>query len=150
MVSIVRLRELLENIIWQENELYNLYKLGETFASSEKPSFVSHFSWLASEELRHRMTVEGFLEEGMLEGTPIIDYLDALGLEPYFKDERVEPKTLEDLILDALIREKHSYELYSKLSKSLEGSLSEIFLMMANEELKHAYRLKIMYEMLGE
>lgn len=149
MVGTVKLAELLKSIIWQENELYNLYKLGEAFASSEKPSFVSYFSWLAGEELRHRKTVESFLEGDTLKGTAIINYLDSLSLEPYFRDERAEPKTLEDLILEALIREKHSYELYSKLSEILKGSLAEIFLMMANEELKHAYRLKIMYEMLG-
>ncbi|NJE55679.1 ferritin family protein, partial [Thermococcus sp. 21S9] len=98
------------------------------------------------EELRHRNTIQTFLEEKTLEDTKVIDYLDALSIEPYFTDERVKPKDLEDLILEGLIREKHSYELYQKLSEILEGSLSQIFRMMSHEELKHAYRLKIMYE----
>ncbi len=145
----MHLRELIERIIRQENELYNLYKLGETFAVYELPRFIDHFRWLAEEELRHRKTVEDFSEEGVLEGTAVIDYLDVLSLEPFFTDERSEPETLEDLILEALIREKHSYELYKKLGEILEGSLGQIFQMMAGEELKHAYRLKIMYESLG-
>ncbi|HIP75107.1 MAG TPA: rubrerythrin family protein, partial [Thermococcus paralvinellae] len=33
-----------------------------------------------------------------------------------------------------------------KLSEILKDSLSQIFRMMSQEELKHAYRLKIMYE----
>lgn len=144
----MRLRELIEKIIWQENELYNLYKLGETFAVYENPSLVDHFRWLADEELRHRKTVEGFLREGTFEETAVVDYLDVLSLEPFFSDERSEPESLEDLILDALIREKHSYELYKKLEAIFEGSLGQIFQMMAGEELKHAYRLKIMYESL--
>ncbi len=144
----MNLRELLERIIWQENELYNLYKLGETFAVYETPKFIEHFRWLAAEELRHRKTIADFLREGVLKDTAVIDYLDALALEPFLSEERSRPETLEDLILDALIREKHSYELYKNLEKILEGSLSQIFHMMANEELKHAYRLKIMYEAL--
>jgi rubrerythrin len=146
----MKLEELLQKIVHQENELYNLYKLGETFATYEHPSLIEHFQWLASEELRHRNTIEKFIGEGTLENTAIIDYVDSLSLEPYFQDERAEPQTLTDLILEALIREKHSYELYKKLSQILSGSLSEIFNMMAQEELKHAYRLKIIYEGLEE
>ncbi|RLF72924.1 rubrerythrin family protein, partial [Thermococci archaeon] len=71
-------------------------------------------------------------------------------LEPYFQDTRAEPESIEDLILEALIREKHSYELYKKLSEILKGSLKEIFEMMNQEELKHAYRLKIIYESLDK
>lgn len=142
----MEIQELLEKIIWQENELYNLYKLGETFAVYENPQLADHFSWLASEELRHRNTIRTFLKNNTLEGTEVINYIDELSLEPYFTDERVKPEDLEDLILEALIREKHSYELYQKLSEILKGSLSQIFRMMSQEELKHAYRLKIMYE----
>ncbi|ADT85107.1 ferritin family protein [Thermococcus barophilus] len=142
----MKVQELLEKIAWQENELYNLYKLGETFAVYETPRLAEHFNWLASEELRHRNTVQTFIKEKTLENSAVIDHLDALSLEPYLTDERVEPEDLEDLILEALIREKHSYELYQKLSEILDGSLSQIFRMMSQEELKHAYRLKIMYE----
>ena len=142
----MKLNELLERIIWQENELYNLYKLGETFAVYENPQLAEHFNWLASEELRHRDTIKIFLKEKTLENTEVIDYLDALSIEPYLTEERAKPENLEDLILAALIREKHSYELYQKLSKILKGSLSQIFRMMSQEELKHAYRLRIMYE----
>ncbi|WP_324735267.1 ferritin family protein [Thermococcus sp. SY098] len=142
----MKVQKLLEKIAWQENELYNLYKLGETFAVHETPQLAEHFNWLASEELRHRNTVQTFIKEKTLENSAVIDHLDALSLEPYLTDERVEPEDLEDLILEALIREKHSYELYQKLSEILKGSLSQIFRMMSQEELKHAYRLKIIYE----
>jgi len=142
----MKLNELLERIIWQENELYNLYKLGETFAVYENPQLAEHFNWLASEELRHRDTIKIFLKEKTLENTRIIDYLDALSIEAYLTEERAKPENLEDLILEALIREKHSYELFQKLSEILKDSLSQIFRMMGQEELKHAYRLKIMYE----
>jgi len=146
----MKVGELLKNIIHQENELYNLYKLGETFATYENPILIEHFQWLAGEELRHRQTIENFLKSGSLEDTPVVDYLDTLSLEPYFQDTRAEPESIEDLILEALIREKHSYELYKKLSEILKGSLKEIFEMMNQEELKHAYRLKIIYESLDK
>lgn len=140
------LNELLERLIWQENELYNLYKLGETFATYERPEFVDTFQLLAEEELRHRKTLEGMLSGGSLKGTAVIDYLDSLSIEPLLSDGRVEPHSLEELVVGALIREKHSYELYLRLSEILEGSLGHIFRMMAEEELKHAYRLKLIYE----
>ncbi|ANF22257.1 ferritin family protein [Thermococcus piezophilus] len=142
----MNLGELLEKLIWQENELYNLYKLGETFATYERSEFVETFRLIAEEELRHRKTLEDMLSGGTLEGTAVIDYLDSLSLEPMLSDERAEPESLEELILEALVREKHSYELYTKLSEILDGSLSQIFRMMASEELKHAYRLRLVYE----
>lgn len=144
----MNVKELLRGIIHQENELYNLYKLGETFATYENVSLAPHFSWLASEELRHRKTVESFLNQGSLEESAVVDYLDALSIEPYFSDERATPESLEDLVLEALIREKHAYELYTRLSGILGGTLGEVFAMMAGEELKHAYRLKVIYESL--
>ncbi len=142
----MKVQELLEKIAWQENELYNLYKLGETFATFERPELAETFQLMAEEELRHRRTLEGMLSEGTLEETAVIDYLDSLSLEPMLSDGRAEPKSLEELILEALVREKHAYELYTRLSQILEGSLGHIFKMMAGEELKHAYRLKLVYE----
>ncbi len=142
----MKLQELLERLIWQENELYNLHKLGETFATFERPELAETFQLMAEEELRHRRTLEGMLSEGTLEETAVIDYLDSLSLEPMLSDGRAEPKSLEELILEALVREKHAYELYTRLSQILEGSLGHIFKMMAGEELKHAYRLKLVYE----
>ncbi len=144
----MNVKELLEALIRQENELYNLHKLGETFATFEKIEFADTFRLMAEEELRHRKTLESMLSEGSLEESEMIDYLDALSLEPVLKDERAEPKSLEELVVEALIREQHAYEMYSKLSEILGGSLGHIFRMMAGEELKHVYRLKIMYEAL--
>jgi len=142
----MNLKELLKRLIWQENELYNLYKLGETFATYERPEFKDTFMLMAEEELRHRKTLEGMLEDGALENTAVVEYLDGLSMEPMLVDERSKPETLEELVLDALIREKHAYELYRRLSSMTEGSLSQIFGMMASEELKHGYRLKLIYE----
>ncbi|AEK73118.1 hypothetical protein GQS_06100 [Thermococcus sp. 4557] len=144
----MKLGELLERLVWQENELYNLHKLGETFATFERPDLVETFQLMAEEELRHRRTLETLLAEGSLEGTAVIDYLDSLSLEPMLGDGRAKPESLEELILDALVREKHAHELYTKLAQILDGSLGHIFKMMAGEELKHAYRLKLVYETL--
>jgi rubrerythrin len=142
----MKLKELLKKLIWQENELYNLYKLGETFATYERPEFVETFQLLAEEELRHRKTLENMAREESLEDTGVVDYLDQLSIEPMLADERLKPEELGELIVGAIIREKHSYEMYSKLSEILDGSLRQIFKMMAGEELKHAYRLKLLYE----
>jgi len=142
----MRVNELLEKLVWQENELYNLHKLGETFATYERPEMAETFHLMAEEELRHRKTLEGMLEGESLEGTAVLDYMDSLSLEPMLSDSRSEPSSLEELIMDAVIREKHAYELYTKLASILDGTLSQLFRMMADEELKHAYRLRLLYE----
>ena len=144
----MKLEELLRRLVWQENELYNLYKLGETYATYERPEFTETFRRIAEEELRHRKTLEDMLSQGSLEETAVIDFLEALSIEPMLSDERAEPEDFEDLMLEILIREKHAYELYSKLFSILEGSLSQIFRMMAGEELKHAYQVRLLYEAL--
>ncbi len=145
----MRADELIKRMIWQENELYNLYKLGETFALFERKEIKDNFAQLAEEELRHRKTLEDLLVEGSLQGM-ILDYMKELEVEPLLYDERAKPDTLEDLIIEALIREKHAYELYIKLSSLLQGSISQIFRMMAGEELKHSYQLKLLYEKLED
>ena len=144
----MKINDLLESLVRQENELYNLHKLGETFATFERSEFAATFRLMAEEELRHRKTLESMISENSLEGSVVVDYLDVLSLEPVLRDERAEPKSLEELVVEALIREQHAYEMYSKLSEILDGSLAQIFRMMAGEELKHVYRLKIIYEAL--
>ncbi len=142
----MKLNELLERLAWQENEMYNLYKLGETFATYEKPELVETFQILAEEELRHRRTIEDVMKGNSLEDTRVIDYLDELSIEPMLGDRRLEPDGFEELVVGAIVREKHAYEMYSRLSEILDDSLAQIFRMMAGEELKHAYRLKLLYE----
>jgi rubrerythrin len=143
----MKARELIEKLIWQENELYNLYKLGETYALFERPELRDTFALIAEEELRHRETLTGLLNEGTLESL-ILDYMDELSMEPVLSDERVEPESLEELVVEALLREKHAYEMYRKLSDMLGDSLRDLFGMMAREELTHAYRLRLVYESL--
>jgi rubrerythrin len=143
----MRGKELIERLIWQENELYNLYKLGETFALFERPELRDTFALIAEEELRHRETLTGLLNEGTLENL-ILDYMDELSIEPVLSDERAKPGSLEELVVEAVLREKHAYEMYSKLAKLLGEPFSDLFLHLAREELTHAYRLKLLYESL--
>ena len=141
----MKAKEIIELMVKQENELYNLYKLGETFAIFERPELRETFALIAEEELRHRETLKNLLGGNILEGA-IIDYVDELSLQPMLSDGMAKPETLEELIVEAILREKHAYGVYSKLAELLEGSLSQIFGMMANEELKHAYRMRLVYE----
>ena len=143
----MKAKELIEKLIWKENELYNLYKLGETFALFERPELRDVFALIAEEELRHRETLRSLLNEGTLEGL-IVDYMDELSLEPVLSDKRAEPESLEDLVVEAVLREKHAYEMYSKLAELLKSPFNDLFMHLAREELTHAYRLKLIYESL--
>ncbi len=143
----MKAKELIEKLIWQENELYNLYKLGETFALFERPELRDVFSLIAEEELRHKETLKGLLKEGTLERL-IVDYMDELSLEPVLSDKRAQPESIEELVVEAVLREKHAYEMYSKLAELLESPFNDLFVHIAREELTHAYRLKLIYESL--
>ncbi|WP_456421221.1 ferritin family protein [Thermococcus sp.] len=143
----MKAKELIERLIWQENELYNLYKLGETFALFERPELRDTFMIIAEEELRHRETLIGLLEEGTLQ-SQIVDYMEGLSLEPILSDERTKPESLEELVVEGVLREKHAHEMYLKLAGLLREPLSDIFIHLAREELTHAYRLKLIYESL--
>jgi len=114
-------------LIELERELYNLYKLGETYALFERPEFRDTFALMAEEELRHERTLRG-LE------LPEVEV-------PHARN----PDTLEGLILEAVVLEKEAYLAYSRLSELFEGSLRDILRSFAAEELAHAYRLKLLY-----
>jgi len=143
----MKAKELIERLIWQENELYNLYKLGETFALFERPKLRDTFALMAEEELRHRETLKGLLNNKTLQDY-IVDYWDELSVQSVLYDEILDPETLEELVVEAIVREKHAYKTYSELFKLLKGSFGDIFRMMAQEELAHIYRLKLIYELL--
>ncbi|AEH25265.1 ferritin family protein [Pyrococcus yayanosii] len=136
----MRLKELIRELIALERELYSLYKLGETFATYEKPSFIETFRILAEESLRHARTLEDLL--GNAGPGP---YVDGTALT----HPKNRPEDLQELIEEALLTEEGLYQAYLRLSRELEGALAGIFRMMAGEALRHGYRLKLIYEALG-
>jgi len=139
----ITLGDLLRGMLEYERAVYNFYKLGETFSTFEGTGFVDAFMLMAEEELRHMRTIEEILEGDL---NVEVDYIDALSISSAASYRPESPHDFSDLVLEALKLEKYAYEVYMKLSEILSGSLSQIFRMMATEELAHAYRLKLMYE----
>ncbi len=139
------LKDLIGKMMRYENSLYSLYKLGETLSKEDKYS--ETFRIMAEEEIRHAKTLGGVLEGGGFSG--VVDYLDALYLEPMVSYRGEAPGDFRELLLEALKMEKYAYEMYLKMSEITEGSLRHIFRMMASEELAHAYRVRLIYGSLG-
>jgi len=137
------LRDLLERVLEYERAVYNFYKLGETFSTFEDTGFSDTFMLMAEEELRHVKTIEEILKSECPEVS--IDYLDALSISSSVAYRPGNPDDFSDLLLEALKMEKYAHEVYMKLSEVLNGSLSQIFRMMAMEELAHAYRIRLIY-----
>ncbi|MFA4663277.1 rubrerythrin family protein [Pyrococcus kukulkanii] len=120
-----------DELIAIERKLYNLYKLGEMFASQEDPSLVDTFQLLAEESLRHQKTLS------------TVD-LNLKG-ELIFPEIRDKPPSLEELIREAIIAEELLARTYLELSAQANGSVRDILKMMGEECLRHSYRLKLMY-----
>ncbi len=139
------LKDLIGKMMRYENSLYSLYKLGETLSKEDKYS--ETFRIMAEEEIRHAKTLGGVLKGGGFSG--VVDYLDALYLEPMVSYRAEAPGDFRELLLEALKMEKYAYEMYLKMSEITEGSLRHIFRMMASEELAHAYRVRLIYGSLG-
>ncbi|WP_457751242.1 ferritin family protein [Thermococcus sp.] len=130
-----------------ENVLYNLYKLGETLSTFENNGFSDVFMLIAEEELRHVRTLEELIDSGYsLE----LDYLDALSISSALSYRPEDPRSFQEVLLEMLKMEKYAHEVYSKLSFLTEGAVSQIFRMMATEELAHAYRVRLIYGGLEE
>ncbi|MFA4647594.1 ferritin family protein [Pyrococcus kukulkanii] len=120
-----------DELVAIERKLYNLYKLGEMFASQEDPSLVDTFQLLAEESLKHQKILSTV-------------NLNLKG-ELVFPEIKDRPSSLEELMREAIIAEELLARMYLELSAQEEGSVKDILRIMGEECLRHSYRLKLMY-----
>lgn len=106
------------------------------------------FRAFAQEEKRHRAMLEDFLTGKRKIAQYAFQWIPDLKRSDYFVEIRYEkgmPYT--DILRLAMKREEKSLKLYNDLAnKAGEGSLSDAFRMLAQEESKHKLKLETLYD----
>ena len=127
-----------------EEEACTLYRnLAE---EAENGSTRDMFLGFAAEEVTHRLKLEAIQEESA--------HFDALQEVPhmtishYLHDsEATSDMSFEEILLFAMQDEVYAFNLYTDLAKATPSpQLQEIFLQLAQEEVGHEARFKIVYE----
>lgn len=100
----------------------------------------------AAEEVTHRLKLEAIKDESQ--------HFDALKEMPhmtishYLHDTEATPDmSFEEILLFAMQDEVHAFHLYTDLAKATASpQLQELFIQLAQEEVVHEERFKIVYE----
>ena len=135
--------EVLDFAIERETESQDFYmKLAERM---ENPKMREVFEKFATEELGHKMKLEAVKHGEILLGQKEIT---SLGIADYVVDVEPQPDMdyTEALVL-AMRKEKVAYRLYLDLASVAEDEeLTDMFLLLAQEEAKHKLRFEIEYD----
>lgn len=131
-----------------EEEAYALYS--GTLQLVKDSQSRSMLQELASDELGHKVKLEGLLRQGIswsisegqfrkVADLKVGDHLEAKPLD--------EGAGLQDVLIVAIQREKESHELYANLAGvSADDTTRNLFEFLANEELTHKRKLESLYE----
>jgi rubrerythrin len=135
----------IKQAIQNEEDSYNLYQRLINMVK-EKDS-KDTFSYLASEEVKHKKFLENYLVgqcgEGALDLKQSVDYRVAEYLEAPAPSEKMRP---QDAFLLAASREKKSHEFYEHLAgMHPEGPVKEVLKRLAREELGHKEKVEYLY-----
>ena len=135
--------EVLEFAIEREAESQDFYmKLAERM---ENPAMQKVFEKFAAEELGHKLKLEAVKHGEVLLGQKEVRSLD---IADYVVD--VEPRPDMDYaeaLVVAMKKEKAAYRLYLDLAAVTEDEeLTDMFLLLAQEEAKHKLRFEIEYD----
>ena len=104
------------------------------------------FTEMANEEEKHVRLLQRFEPEKIQ--AVVIKNIPNLKISDYIVNVKFDPKmSYKDLLILAMKREEKSYELYSELAtKGNHAELIKLFQFLAQEELKHKFRLEKEYE----
>jgi rubrerythrin len=130
-----------------ENEItsYNLYQM--LIKMVKEKDTKDTFSYLASEEVKHKEFLEDYLKgkykTGGLDLRNLVDYKVAEYLEAPVPSEKMRP---QDAFLLAASREKKSHEFYEQLAGiHPQGDVKNLLKQLAKEELSHKEKVEYLY-----
>ena len=135
--------EVLEFAIEREAESRDFYmKLAERM---ENPAMQKVFENFATEELGHKMKLEAVKHGEVLLGQKEVRSLD---IADYVVDVEPQPDMdYAEALVVAMKKEKAAYRLYLDLAAVAEDEeLTDMFLLLAQEEAKHKLRFEIEYD----
>lgn len=135
--------EVLDFAIEREAESRDFYmKLAERM---ENPAMQKVFENFATEELGHKMKLEAVKHGEVLLGPKEVRSLD---IADYVVDVEARPDMdYAEALVVAMKKEKAAYRLYLDLAAVAEDEeLTDMFLLLAQEEAKHKLRFEIEYD----
>ncbi|HUS73144.1 MAG TPA: ferritin family protein [Sedimentisphaerales bacterium] len=135
--------EVLDFAIAREVESQDFYmKLAERM---ENPAMQKVFENFATEELGHKMKLEAVKHGEVLLGQKEVRSLD---IADYVVDVEPQPDMdYAEALVVAMKKEKAAYRLYLDLAAVAEDEeLTDMFLLLAQEEAKHKLRFEIEYD----
>jgi rubrerythrin len=139
-------KDLIRFAIMKEEAAYNFYNRAIDIVNSQGTKAM--LKELAKTEQGHIELLNNVMKENKIEeiggGKSPID----LEIGDYLVSEEITDKsTSQDVMINAIKREKEAYEFYSKCELLFKGSKMEsIFSRLKIEELKHKERLEKEYE----
>ena len=135
--------EILDFAIAREIEANKFYT--ELAERMENPAMRKVLEDFAKEELGHKMRLEAVKRDEF-----VIEQEDvgSLGIANYVVDVEPQPDmSYADALVLAMKKEKAAYRLYMDLAAVAEAEeLTEMFLLLAQEEAKHKLRFEIEYD----
>ena len=143
-MKINELEEIIQFALEKEEEAVSFYhQCSELTAQSNmKEAFIE----MAEEEEKHVQMLQKFKPEKVQ--AVVIKNIPNLKISDYIVDMKFDPKMgYKDLLILAMKREEKSVELYSELAtKGKQAELVKLFQFLAQEELKHKFRLEKEYD----
>ena len=103
---------------------------------------------LAEEEFRHSQTLQELKESGWKSGHWRKERMADLRITEYLTGpDKLEGASLQDTIVFAMKREQQAVEFYSRMMSALRSEDAKLLCeRLAQGELKHKYRLEILYD----
>lgn len=136
--------DILEFALEREDASYRLYL--NAAKKSANPSARKIFEELAEQEAGHKRIILNLGKEKIARYTFV--KVPDLGISEYLVDVSYhDSMSYQEILVFAMKNEEKAYRFYLEAeSMTDDAELKQILLMLANEELKHKFRLESLYE----
>ena len=143
-MELSQLKEIIQFALEKEEEAVLFYQ--QCSHMTQESSMRTAFIEMAKEEERHVHLIQKFKPEKIQ--TITLKEIPNLKISDYIVSMKFDPKmSYKDLLILAMKREEKSYELYSELAnKGNHADIIKLFQFLAQEELKHKFRLEKEYD----
>lgn len=137
-------KKILEMAIGNEVEAYEFYQ--QAAAKSKSENLKAIFSELAGEEMKHKKTLEGFLQNEALKLNFHVSNPDYKVAETLELPKLTPEMSFAEGVALAIKKEQEAMEMYQKFADaSTDVSQKKIFKELANMELGHKVKLEEVY-----
>ena len=140
------LTELLETAMYKEVAAEAFYSAGQNNTSD--PAAKVLMKELAEEEHRHAQMLKDLTEKDWMEGQWHREKIPNLMTSEYLTgSDKLEGAGLQGTLFTAMKREQHAVEFYSRMMSVLrDEEAKRLCERLVHDELKHKYRLEVLYD----